>query len=59
MKIGIKALEIVETKNGYTVDASGYIKVGGRYVFKATELLQMLEFIGELVVGRKVEVREK
>ncbi len=55
----MKKIELAETKNGYTVDVSGYIKVGGRYVFKATEQIAMLEFIGELVNGRKVAVTER
>jgi hypothetical protein len=55
----MKKIEIKETKNGQLVQVSGFIKAEGQYVFKATELLQMLEFVGELVVGRKVEVREK
>ncbi len=59
MKFGSKGIEIIETKNGYTVDVSGYIKVGGRYVFKSTEQLAMIEFIGELVNGRKIAVTER
>ncbi len=55
----MKKIEIKETNNGQIVQVSGYIKSQGQYVFKSTELLTMLEFIGELVVGRKVEVREK
>ena len=59
MKYGSKSIEIEETKNGYTVDVSGYIKVGGRYVYKSTEQLSLIEFIGELINGRKVSVTEK
>ncbi len=55
----MKTIEIEETKNGYTVDVSGFIKSGGRYVFKATEHLAMLEFVGELINSRKVVVTEK
>ncbi len=55
----MKTIRIEETKNGQLIRVNGFIKAEGPYVFKATELLQMLEFIGELVVGRKVEVREK
>ncbi len=55
----MKTIKIKETKNGELVDVSGFIKAEGQYVFKATELLTMLEFVGELLVGRKVEVREK
>ncbi len=55
----MKTIKIEETKNGFTVDVTGYIKVGGRYVFRATDILPMLEFIGEHINGRKVEVTEK
>ncbi len=55
----MKTIKIEETKNGYTVDVSGYIKVGGRYVFKATEQLAMIEFIGELLNGRKITAVER
>lgn len=55
----MKTIKIEETKNGYTVDVSGYIKVGGRYVFKSTEQITLLEFIGELINGRKIGVIEK
>ncbi len=55
----MKSIKIKETKNGQLIEIGGFIKAEGQYVFKATELLQMLEFVGELLVGRKVEVREK
>lgn len=55
----MKKIDIEETKNGYTVDVSGFIKSGGRYVFKSTDYLTMVEFVGELVTGRKVSVIEK
>lgn len=55
----MKTISIKETKNGQLLQVSGFIKAEGQYVFKATEVMAMLEFIGELVVGRKVEVKEK
>lgn len=55
----MKEIKIKETNNGQIVKVEGFIKAKGEYVYKATELLSMLEFLGELILGRKIEVREK
>ncbi len=55
----MKNIIIKEANNGQLVKVDGFIKAKGEYVYKATELLQLVEFIGELLIGRKVEVREK
>lgn len=51
-----KRVSLEETKNGWIVTMHGFIKVGDRYVFKSTEILPMLEFLGEHVYGEKVRV---
>jgi len=50
---------IEQKKNGYVVTMNGFIKVSGEYVFKATEIITMLEFVGSAVEGAKVEVVRK
>jgi len=55
----IKTIVITEKKNGMAADFTGFIRVSGEYVFKATEFIQMLEYIGEHILGKKVEVKEK
>jgi len=55
----MKTITIKETNNGQIIDVEGFIKAKGQYVYKATELLHMLEVIGELIIGRKIEVKEK
>lgn len=54
-----KKIHIEEKKNGYVVYVEGCAKVGGEYVYKATELLTMLEFIGEQIYGTKVRVERR
>lgn len=55
----MKRLLIEEKKNGWVVRVEGFIKISGEYVFKATEVIPMLEFIGEHVHGTKVAVEQK
>ena len=55
----MKKIEIVEQKNGYLVTVHGCIRVDGPYVYKATELLQMLAFIGDLIIDAKVTVERR
>lgn len=48
-------IELKECLNGYAVWINGQ----DPYVFKSTEILQMLEFIGNIVYGKKVQVKER
>lgn len=50
----MKHVIIKETNNGFLVNVHTT-----QYVFKSTEILGMLEFIGNIINGRKVEVKEK
>lgn len=50
----MKIIEIKETHNGYIV-----LLDRSPYVFKSTEILVMLEFVGKFVNERKVEVKER
>jgi hypothetical protein len=51
-------IKVVEQTNGYTVNVQGSIKCNGVYVFKATEIIQLLEFVGGIVDGKRVQVIE-
>ncbi len=49
-----KEIKIQEVSNGY------YVTVDQReYVFRAVDILQMLEFVGRELYGKKVQVIEK
>lgn len=48
--------KIRTTSNGYLVQLDG--DTSSEYVFKATELFEMLEFIGKHLFGRKIKVTE-
>ena len=52
-------IETKSTQNGYIVMVEGTIKHNGEFVFKNTEELQMLEFIGEVMLDRKMSVKFK
>lgn len=55
----MKRILIEETKNGYIVRVQGFMKVDGPYVYKATEYIEMLEFIGEQIYGGKMKVERR
>lgn len=50
---------IEEKKNGWTVKVDGFIKISGEYVYKATETIQLIEFIGEHIQNGKIKVDVK
>ncbi len=50
----MKEFKIKEANNGFQVYVDHC-----PYVFKSTEILVMLEFIGNIINGRKVEVKER
>lgn len=54
-----KRITVEEKKNGWEVRLDGFIKAGGEYVYKATETIQLLEFIGEHIQNGKVRVEAK
>lgn len=45
--------------NGYLLVIEGAIKNSGEYVFKNTEEFRLIETIGDLLTGRKIEAKEK
>lgn len=49
-------VNIEEKKNGWVVSISGGIYFTGEHVFKADEILKMIEFIGEALANGKVKV---
>jgi hypothetical protein len=55
----MKKIVIEEKKNGWSVKAEGFIRINGEYVFKATEILGMLEFVGEHINERKIKIEER
>lgn len=52
-------IKINERANGYSVEISGGIKYNGVYVFRSVDILTMLTFIGNLILGRKVRIEEE
>lgn len=52
-------LSVTKKQNGYVVNIEGSIKTNGEYVFKATEILPMLEFVGLNILDKKVRVEER
>jgi hypothetical protein len=52
-------IEISEAANGYVVRASDTIKKNGSYIFRSVDILTMIEFIGEIVLDKKISVTEK
>ena len=52
-------IEIKTKQNGYVVTINGAIRRKGEFVFKNTEELYMLEFIGEVMLDRKMSVTFK
>lgn len=55
----MKRILIEEQQNGWLVRMEGFSKVQGGYVYNGTEILRMIEIIGENVNGRKVYVEER
>ena len=51
-------IEVTDVQNGYVIYVKDGIKRNGTYVFRNVDVLKMLEFIGEVVLDRKVEVKE-
>lgn len=49
-------IEIETVHNGYINKVEGSIKQNGVFIAKNTEELQMLEFIGEILLGKKIRV---
>ena len=52
-------VEIKQVSNGYTYEIKGPHKLGGKFVCKNTEEMEMLERIGNAVCGYKVKVERK
>lgn len=55
----MKEVHVTEKKDGYLYSIKGTTKLDGEYVKKNTEEFQMLERIGEAVMGYKVKVERK
>jgi hypothetical protein len=45
--------------NGFIVEVQDAVKHGGIYVFKTTEELKLLEFLGQLLLEKRIAVTEK
>lgn len=52
-------ITIDTTNNGYLVEIKSSLKNNGRYVFKSTETLLVLEFVGSILNDKKVAVKER
>lgn len=50
-------INIYEKSNGYEVNIKNSIRYNGEYVYRAIDILPMLEVLGEAVLDKKVEVR--
>lgn len=50
---------IEDTQNGYIIKIADGIKRNGVYIWRSIDVLKMLEFVGEVVLDRKVEVTER
>ena len=50
----MKKVTIEEVNNGFQVALDG-----APYVYKSTEIVEMLERIGKFVLGKKVKVEER
>lgn len=55
----MKKITVYFKENGYLLVIDGAIKNSGEYVYKATEEFQLVERIGELLTGRKMEAKER
>ena len=55
----MKRIMVRDTKNGWVVRVEGFLRANGDYVFKATEMHEMIAFIGEAVCDYKVKVEER
>lgn len=55
-----KELILTETEDGgYIVTVKGYRHFVGRKVYESDRFLDMLEYIGRIIVDRKVRVEER
>lgn len=54
-------MEIIVTTaaNGFIVRADKTIKKNGTYIFRSIDILKLIEFIGEVILDKKVEVKER
>lgn len=55
----MKSIVVKATNNGWLVIVNGFMKDNGPYVFKSTEVLAMMEFIGEHCAEAKVRVERR
>ncbi len=47
------------TDHGYLVTVKDSIRFNGEHVFKATEIIGMIEFVGKVILDRKIKVEER
>jgi len=52
-------LEIMDGQNGYIVKVIGGVKREGFYIFRLIDVIKMIEFIGEVLIDKRIEVTEK
>ena len=55
----MKYVDIKFKQNGYVVSYTGFLKNNGEVVYKWTEELKLLEDLGQMLLEKKVEAREK
>ena len=49
-------IKIESVQNGFIVYVEGSLRKKGRFIYKNTEELKMLEEIGEIILDKKVKV---
>jgi len=52
-------LSVKDTNNGFIVEVEDSLRKAGLYIFKNTEIIAMLEFIGNIINDKKVKVEER
>lgn len=52
-------ITIEEVDNGYVIRADGTVKKNGFYIWRSVDILPMLEFIGEVILDKKVKVERR
>jgi len=54
-----KHIDVKFKKNGYVVSYTGFSKNNGEVVYKLNEELKLLEDLGEVLLGKKVQAVER
>lgn len=54
-----KFVDIKFKKNGYVVTYVGFLKNNGEVVYKFNEEIKLVEELGQMLIEKKIEAREK